>query len=94
MENNLVKIIGGKGFVGTRLKDLISEARVLDKRLNTAGYCDITKIDTLKGIIDKSDTIILLAAEHRDDVSPISKYYETNVRGTQNVLDEMDRVGC
>ena len=93
MENNLVKIIGGKGFVGTRLKDLISEARVLDKRLNTAGYCDITKIDTLKVLLT-SDTIILLAAEHRDDVSPISKYYETNVRGAQNVLDEMDRVGC
>ncbi|MDC0972683.1 NAD-dependent epimerase/dehydratase family protein, partial [bacterium] len=26
--------------------------------------------------------------------SPISKYYDTNVQGTQNVLDEMDRVGC
>ena len=34
--------------------------------------------------------MVLLAAEHRDDVSPISLYYDVNVLGTQNVLDSMD----
>ena len=38
-------------------------------------------------------TIILLAAEHRDDISPSSLYYEVNVNGTKNVLDLMDKYG-
>jgi nucleoside-diphosphate-sugar epimerase len=49
---------------------------------------------TLVSKLNSSDSIVLLAAEHRDDVSPFSRYYETNVQGTQNVLNEMDRVGC
>ena len=36
----------------------------------------------------------MLAAEHKDNVKPISKYYETNVQGTKNVLKIMDEVGC
>ena len=55
---------------------------------------DITIPTSLKTLFRRLDRVILLAAEHRDDISPISKYYETNVQGTQNVLDEMDRVGC
>jgi nucleoside-diphosphate-sugar epimerase len=34
-----------------------------------------------------------LAAEHRDDVSPISLYYDVNVEGTKNVLKAMDLAG-
>jgi nucleoside-diphosphate-sugar epimerase len=36
---------------------------------------------------------VLLAAEHRDDVSPTSLYYEVNVEGTRNVLEAMDASG-
>jgi nucleoside-diphosphate-sugar epimerase len=39
------------------------------------------------------DFVVLLAAEHRDDVSPTSLYYDVNVKGTQNVLDSMDKAG-
>ena len=68
---------------------------ILDKAItNGEGYVDITKRDTLRSTITESDSVVLLAAEHRDDVTPVSRYYETNVQGTQNVLDEMDRVGC
>ena len=91
----MIKIIGGAGFVGSRLKTILSGYSVLDKVLtDEKDYLDITKPQTIKGNIDQPDSIILLAAEHRDDVSPITKYYDTNVQGTQNVLDEMDRVGC
>jgi nucleoside-diphosphate-sugar epimerase len=38
-------------------------------------------------------SVILLAAEHRDDVSPTSLYYDVNVQGTKNVLDKMDEYG-
>ena len=91
----MIRIIGGAGFVGSQLASELSEYAILDKKLkNDQGYIDITIQDTLKFIFGADDSIVLLAAEHRDDVSPISKYYDTNVQGTQNVLDEMDRVGC
>ena len=91
-------LIGGLGFVGSRLRPQLDKCIVLDKdasaRSNNAIFCDIVISDTLRGRLSPMDKIVLLAAEHRDDVSPVSKYYETNVQGTQNVLDEMDRVGC
>ena len=34
-----------------------------------------------------------MAAEHRDDVSPTSLYYDVNVQGTKNVLQAMDKAG-
>jgi len=88
-------LIGGAGFVGSRLKTALIDSVILDKVLTSGeGYVDITKRDTLRTTITESDSIVLLAAEHRDDITPASKYYETNVQGTQNVIDEMDRVGC
>jgi UDP-glucose 4-epimerase len=32
----------------------------------------------------------LLAAEHRDDVTPVSLYYDVNVEGMKNVLEAME----
>jgi GlcNAc-P-P-Und epimerase len=87
-------LIGGAGFVGSTLQKELMSFKVLDKRLEGVEYCDITKPETIENRISGDDKIVLLAAEHRDDVSPISKYYDTNVQGTQNVLDEMDRIGC
>jgi len=87
-------LIGGAGFVGSRLESELSNCIVLDKQLEGGSFTDITLPRTLISKLNLSDSIILLAAEHRDDVSPVSKYYETNVQGTQNVLDAMDRVGC
>lgn len=87
-------IIGGAGFVGSRLKQELNKFKILDKRLESDEFTDITKKETIASKLSEKDSIVLLAAEHRDDVSPVSKYYNTNVLGTQNVLDEMDRVGC
>ena len=87
-------LIGGAGFVGSHLKSELKDFIVLDKKLSNQNYVDITKPKTLYNKLNGIDSVVLLAAEHRDDVSPISKYYETNVKGTQNVLDEMDRIGC
>ena len=95
-----IALIGGLGFVGSALKDILGEPNcfVLDNRVKRINKymdrCDIRQSDSIKGKVSKCNKVVLLAAEHRDDVSPISKYYDTNVRGTQNVLDEMDRVGC
>lgn len=96
-------LIGASGFVGTRLIELLINSNFyqlknIDKR-NSPVYPEITTItdirdkEQLKKILQGQDVIILLAAEHRDDVSPTSLYYEVNVEGTRNVLEAMDACG-
>lgn len=92
-------IIGGSGFVGTELIKTLGKETCLsiDKR-NSHFFNDITTISDIRypqklQINPNSKTIILLAAEHRDDVSPISLYYDVNVEGTKNVLFKMDELG-
>ena len=92
-------IIGGSGFVGTSLISLLGNdnCKNLDKRSSKTFpeisiISDIRKINQIK--IDPTyKFVVLLAAEHRDDVSPTSLYYDVNVTGTKNVLDKMDEVG-
>ena len=88
------KLIGGAGFVGSHLSSIVESSCVLDKRLKGSSFVDIRDVNTLRDKLSHRDSVVLLAAEHRDDVFPVSSYYDTNVQGTQNVLDEMDRVGC
>ena len=90
----MVVIIGGAGFVGSRLRKEYQDTVVLDIANRGKEYCDIRSIESLHSRFQTYDSIVLLAAEHRDDISPKTRYYDTNVQGTQNVLNEMDRVGC
>ena len=94
-----VAVIGGSGFVGSRLiQDIGPEKCInIDKR-QSPFFPELSKIkniceDGLEGFIEKdTDLIVLLAAEHRDDVSPISLYYDVNVEGTKRVLAAMDNL--
>jgi nucleoside-diphosphate-sugar epimerase len=98
--NNNFYIIGGSGFVGSFLiKELITKYKIqnLDKN-QSPFFPEKTKIGNILNKEDlnfDSDTrsIVLLAAEHRDDVSPTSLYYDVNVQGTKNVLEAMDNLG-
>ena len=91
-------VIGGSGFVGFRLiKELQPTWDVinLDKADNGSldsitHMMDVRDLDSFKHHMQGVDTVVLLAAEHRDDVSPTSLYYDVNVLGTQNVLAAMD----
>lgn len=89
-ENKL--IIGGSGFLGSVLQKTFNKKNhnfyIGDSSLNKdeENYLDITKKDSFK-YKSKTSLIINLAAEHRDDVLPISKYYEVNVSGSKNVCD-------
>jgi len=94
-------LIGASGFVGTRFIDSVKQKyqiKNLDKQ-KSPFFQDLTSIgdicnpDDLIGSMDGMDTVVLLAAEHRDDVSPISLYYDVNLKGTKNVLNEMDKAG-
>jgi len=96
-------LIGASGFVGTRLIEVLMNQQNyallnVDKK-NSPVYPEITTVvdirdqEKLKQTLTDQDLVILLAAEHRDDVSPISLYYDVNVCGTQNVLEAMDFCG-
>ncbi|WP_105660898.1 NAD-dependent epimerase/dehydratase family protein [Cronobacter dublinensis] len=94
-----VIFIGASGFVGTRLIErALSDFDItnFDKQ-NSHFYPDITVAGdvrdkaSLEKQLSECSTVVLLAAEHRDDVSPTSLYYDVNVEGTRNVLEAMDK---
>ena len=83
-----VAIIGAKGFLGKNIKE---KSDIHFQRFDISpedgiNYVDIKdaeSLDVLKGF----DAIINLAAEHKDNVLPKSKYYETNVAGSKNICE-------
>lgn len=46
---------------------------------------DVRSIDQLTDSISNHSIIVNLAAEHRDDVSPLSLYFDVNVGGAKNI---------
>ena len=97
--NPTVTVIGGSGFIGSKLiKKLGFEKCINIDKNQSAFFSNITTIGDIRNsdqIVFNKETnaVILLAAEHRDDVHPTSLYYDVNVRGTKNVLAKMDRTG-
>lgn len=96
-----IAVIGGSGFVGTRLIALLKDSHILtniDKQ-QSVFYPEITQIvnvldkDNLVNALKNHDAVVLLAAEHRDDVTPISLYYDVNVQGMRNTLEAMEANG-
>jgi nucleoside-diphosphate-sugar epimerase len=91
-----IAIIGGSGFIGTQLiKDLIPsnhEIVIIDKVPSITFpelsiVCDIRDKSSLNKALKSVTAIYNLAAEHKDDVSPISLYYDVNVAGAKNIID-------
>ena len=99
-----VKLIGASGFVGTRLLDLLKQSggyQLQNIDLQPSPFFnDITVIGDARSQEDMdeklagADVVVLLAAQHRDDVSPVSLYYETNVGGLETTLRAMEKNGC
>jgi len=96
---NKYTIIGGSGFVGSRLISIlgVGNCHNLDKNISPF-FSEITTKGDIRFpsqiLINKeSKSVVLLAAEHRDDVSPTSLYYDVNIEGTKNVLRAMDIAG-
>jgi nucleoside-diphosphate-sugar epimerase len=92
-------IIGGSGFVGSSLIKELQDSNTVNLDKNPSPLYskntvigDIRRVDEIK-IPNGTNTVVLLAAEHRDDVSPDSLYYDVNVIGTKNVLEAMDKAG-
>ncbi|WP_312696799.1 MULTISPECIES: NAD-dependent epimerase/dehydratase family protein [Sphingobacterium] len=98
-----IAIIGGSGFVGTKLIGNLIDTPTLNliniDKQQSSSYPQITKIANvldkvrLKELLKGQDVVILLAAEHRDDVSPTSLYYDVNVEGMRHTLEAMEANG-
>jgi GlcNAc-P-P-Und epimerase len=88
-----ISIIGGAGFLGTRLAHRLEksslEYKIFDLNKPAKGpyeFCNIEDCELLNAL-KGSDIIINLAAIHRDDVLPVSRYDDVNVQGSINVCN-------
>lgn len=90
-----INVVGGSGFVGTRLVARLNshfDVKIIDKNPSFKfpscfKFSDIRSFANLDSIISDNSTIINLAAEHRDDVSPKILYDEVNVDGAKNLCN-------
>ncbi len=92
-----VCVIGGSGFIGTTLCGLLSDDAnlsfvIVDKQLSESfpsncSLADVRSTEALSAAIHEDSIIINLAAEHRDNVSPVSLYDDVNVTGAINICE-------
>lgn len=90
-----INVIGGSGFIGTRLVRRLRNreqlaVRITDKAPSKAHpdivtLGDVRSVEHLRTSIGNGSVIVNLAAEHRDDVRPPSLYGEVNVGGALNI---------
>ena len=98
-----ISLIGGSGFVGTRLLDLLkdnSEYELKNIDLQQSHFFsglteigDVREQAQMDKMLAGADVVVLLAAQHRDDVQPTSLYYDTNVGGMKVTLSAMEKNG-
>jgi GlcNAc-P-P-Und epimerase len=89
-----ILVTGGSGFIGSRLvAELLEkghEVRIFDKVLSSKypELChvgDIRDQEAINAALSGRELVYHLAAEHKDDVRPLSLYYEVNVGGAQRI---------
>lgn len=98
-----IALIGASGFIGTRLIDLLKKDPSYQLKNIDLQPSHFFNDITVKGDVREQeqmdrelagyDLVILLAAQHRDDVSPTSLYYDTNVHGMEVCLKAMEKNG-
>lgn len=95
MENS-VCIVGGSGFIGTRLArrlDLSNSTFTIVDKKESALYPlkwvegDVCNPRYFEESLMNRCTLVNLAAEHRDDVRPLDLYDKVNVGGARNLCE-------
>jgi nucleoside-diphosphate-sugar epimerase len=94
-KGSAVAVIGGSGFIGTRLIKRLANVvdyylTIIDKISSSTfahlGFiADVRYIDQLRECVPFQSVIVNLAAEHRDDIRPLSLYDDVNVGGARNI---------
>ncbi len=90
-----INVIGGSGFIGTRLCRRLKQAAAVDFSIidkadsstfpEKVKIADVRSVDALRLTVSENSIILNLAAEHRDDVRPLSLYGDVNVGGAMNL---------
>jgi nucleoside-diphosphate-sugar epimerase len=88
-------LIGGSGFIGTRLfsrllKNKKNKLLILDKEKsskypNHSIVTDVRSKKALRTNVKKNAVLINLAAEHADNVNPVTLYKDVNEIGASNI---------
>jgi nucleoside-diphosphate-sugar epimerase len=88
-----IAVTGGSGFIGKKLRALLTETghECVNVDMNDpANPIDILDLPALTKAFEGCGAVYHLAAEHRDDISPRSRYYEVNVKGARHVTAAAD----
>jgi nucleoside-diphosphate-sugar epimerase len=90
----MIQVVGGSGFIGSRLCALLKQKKITfgitDKVISQdfpeeTFLADVRSIEALEAALVENAILINLAAEHRDDVTPLSLYDDVNVQGAKNL---------
>lgn len=96
----MIGVVGGSGFLGSSVLRLLEGKKasfccldIVPPVTETPFYmADVTSplsAESLEGC----QTVINLAAVHRDDVKPLSRYHDVNVEGARNVCEIASKAG-
>jgi nucleoside-diphosphate-sugar epimerase len=90
-----IVLVGGSGFIGTRLCARLSvrpklDVAIVDKAESAEfperyRHADVRDLESLSREIPDQAVVVNLAAEHADDVFPRSLYDDVNVGGAKNI---------
>ena len=86
MKEKKISIVGGAGFLGTRLEARLKKSNILCKiydkdhshKAEENSCLDIEVPESLERL-SGAEAFINLAAEHRDDIRPLSRYDDVTV---------------
>jgi GlcNAc-P-P-Und epimerase len=98
----VIDLIGGSGFIGTRLAQRLQDRGKPFRLIDKVGshrfpehhqFADVRDTDSLRRSMS-GGAVVNLAAEHRDDVRPLSLYEDVNVQGARNVCQVATEKGA
>jgi nucleoside-diphosphate-sugar epimerase len=90
----MINIVGGSGFIGTRLSAILKcdsqKFKIIDKVASKTFpiksiLADVRSLIQLETAVSENAVLINLAAEHRDDVWPLNLYDDVNIQGASNL---------